>query len=589
MRKLRRGAALLLLLVAPPGLAQTRAEEGGLSVPAEDEGRSDEGPPATANVQGQEQELQSEENASTDEDLNQAPSGGAPPSPDAGEGKRTGSEAASAGERRAGAPETAEGAESEAENDTAAEKTVADDDGVRSLDAEIAGADLTGSPVPPPREPAPAMERVDNNEDRPLPDYSGRPPPAASAGDVLIWVPRVLLFPAYLVMEYLIRRPIVWSVTEVERLKIAEYLTEAFTWDGGNGSIYPMINFDFGVRPNIGLVARWQNIFPRHDVYLAGFVGPRDLWAASFELEQHLFRDQSATLHYLASYTRRPDAVYFGLDDQPSPCKVSSEGCRYRTAILEGQASLRAFEDYLSGVEFSVLVRQARFSTQETDLPPVSQAEAGTLPGFGEGYVRLAPELHLTLDTRAEDVDFTRGTGVRLEGFGSGNIDLQNLDSRWFSAGFEMAGFFDFGTGQIVGARLYGETTANISHRDSNGERPDIPFHELIALGGSDRMRGFLSGRLRGHHAWTATLEYRYPIMWALDAGMFTSIGNVYESVSDFDIRRNYLNYGLTLRLTGDRGSAFESVIGFGSNRLDAPSFDAFDQFRFTVGINQGF
>jgi hypothetical protein len=423
-----------------------------------------------------------------------------------------------------------------------------------------------------------------------VPNYDGRRPAPPSAGDVLIWVPRVVFFPAYLLMEYVVRRPIVWGVTQVEKWKVGEHLEEAFTWDEGRGSIYPMINFDFGVRPHLGLVARWEEFAPRHDIHLAGFVGPGDLWAGAFELTQHLFRDESASLTYLASYVRRPDAVYFGVNDQPGPCQVSRQGCRYRTAIAEGHATLEAFEDYLSGVELDVMLRQARFSTEETDLPPISEEEASGLSRFDEGYLLFRPHLHLTVDTRATDIDFTKGTGVRLEGFTSANLDLQNASSRWFTFGFEAAGFYDFGTGQIVGARLYAETIANISHDEGTGGlRPEVPFNELLQLGGSDRMRGFLRGRLRGNHAWTATVEYRYPIMWALDAGLFSSIGNVYEAFSDFDIRRNYLNYGFTFRVKGDRRAAFESVIGFGSNRLDSAAFDPFDQFRFTVGFNQGF
>ena len=43
---------------------------------------------------------------------------------------------------------------------------------------------------------------------RPVPDYDGRGPPPATLGDGLIWVPRTLLLPAYLVTEYGLRVPI---------------------------------------------------------------------------------------------------------------------------------------------------------------------------------------------------------------------------------------------------------------------------------------------------------------------------------------------------------------------------------------------
>src|SRR5690606_38079056 len=199
-------------------------------------------------------------------------------------------------------------------------------------------------------------------------------------------------------------------VTEVEKAKIAERIEEALTWDHGRGSVYPMVNFDFGVRPHLGLVVQWREFAPHHDVYLAGFAGPGDLWATAFELNQHLFRDESAKLIYQVNYVRRPDQVFFGINDQSGPCQVSHRGCRYRTAIAEGHARLRAFEEYLSGIELDIMLRQARFSLDEVDPPSLRRMEAAGLAGFDEGYLLLRPRLQLTLDTRAKDIDFTHGT-----------------------------------------------------------------------------------------------------------------------------------------------------------------------------------
>ncbi len=457
----------------------------------------------------------------------------------------------------------------------------------QSLDDVIADRDVRGTPPPPPDEP------VHHGEDsqqrpRPVPDYDHREPRHLSAGDVLVWVPRTLLYPAHWVMEYVVRRPIVWGVTKVEKWKIAERVREALSWDDGRGIVYPMFNADFGIRPHIGLVVDWERFVPRHDISVAGFGGPRDLWAGSLELRQHLFRDRSARLTYQASYVRRPDRVYFALNDETGPCAVTRRGCRYRTAIAEGHARLTAFEEDLSGVGLDIMLRHANFSTRKVDWPALRQSEAETLAGFETGYLLLRPRLHLVGDTRAKDLDFAYGTGARLEGFSSFNWDLKNRARRWLRGGFEASGFYDFGKGKIIAARLYAEMTYDL--RDETGLDSAIPFHELIALGGSDRMRGFLRGRLRGNHAWTATVEYRYPILWALDAGLFASMGNVYESVTDFGWRDNYLNYGLTFRLkTGDRGSTFESVIGFGSSRLNAEPFLPLEQLRLTVGLNQGF
>ena len=61
---------------------------------------------------------------------------------------------------------------------------------------------------PEPGEPTPRRE---------VPDYRQLEPEPTSAGDVLIWVPRVLLIPAYLVTEYALRVPVGAAATEAER------------------------------------------------------------------------------------------------------------------------------------------------------------------------------------------------------------------------------------------------------------------------------------------------------------------------------------------------------------------------------------
>ena len=48
---------------------------------------------------------------------------------------------------------------------------------------------------------------ISPDDERELPDYDGREDPT-TAGDVLIWIPRGLFYPVYLVSEYLIRWPL---------------------------------------------------------------------------------------------------------------------------------------------------------------------------------------------------------------------------------------------------------------------------------------------------------------------------------------------------------------------------------------------
>ncbi|MET0411419.1 MAG: hypothetical protein ABW217_08975, partial [Polyangiaceae bacterium] len=62
------------------------------------------------------------------------------------------------------------------------------------------------------------------SEDRKPPDYAGRDEPPPTPGEVLIWVPRVILFPPYLVTEYLIRTPLGWVIAGAERAGVPALL-----------------------------------------------------------------------------------------------------------------------------------------------------------------------------------------------------------------------------------------------------------------------------------------------------------------------------------------------------------------------------
>src|SRR5262249_28909536 len=84
-------------------------------------------------------------------------------------------------------------------------------------------------PSPPPSGPSPKP---------PAFDYGGRPEPT-TAGDVLIWVPRIVFFPVYLVTEFVIRRPLGFLMTSAERGNWIEAVTDFFT---------------FGPTNNIGIV-----------------------------------------------------------------------------------------------------------------------------------------------------------------------------------------------------------------------------------------------------------------------------------------------------------------------------------------------
>jgi len=461
----------------------------------------------------------------------------------------------------------------------------------QDLDQELAGRDHTGTPEKPSAEGEPSQGEdgeLEEGQKRKRPDYDGRPEPATDAGDIVRWGPRILFFPVYLVLEYGLRVPIVWTTTRIEQHHLTDKIAAFFTWDDGNARLYPLISFDFGVRANVGLTFKWEEAIPRHDFAATGFVGLDDLYAFEGKVDQKLFRDEGALIRWRGGYRVAPDNVFYGLSDVDARCNGEARGCRFRSMIGDAAVGLVGWEERLNQIFFTTTFRHARFDNERSDAPPITDEEAAALPGFEDGYQVIEPRITFALDTRNEDLDFYTGTGVRLEALSAFAIDVAQPDSRWFRAGAEAGGFYDFGFGQVLAASLYYEGLVNVSSQ-VDGARLPVPFFELPFLGGNDQMKGFLKRRLMGENALALNVEYRYPIASLLDASIFANVGNTFRDLDDWDVGANYLSYGLALEVGSDRVSSFEAILGWGSSRFDEPSFDPFDQFRLSLGINRGF
>jgi len=75
------------------------------------------------------------------------------------------------------------------------------------------------------------IQRDDEGDliERTVPDYTGRGVEPKTAGDVLIWVPRVILSPLYVVSEYIIRQPLGALTTAAEKGNWPTIVVSVFT------------------------------------------------------------------------------------------------------------------------------------------------------------------------------------------------------------------------------------------------------------------------------------------------------------------------------------------------------------------------
>ncbi len=450
-----------------------------------------------------------------------------------------------------------------------------------------AGLDHTGTPPLPPKKqslPAPSAEP---GKERPAPGYDGRPAEDLSAGEALIWVPRVLFYPVHLVLEYGLRWPLTKGITLAEEHYLFNKVERFFTFSDGDGGLFPTLFFDFGLSPSMGLYFFHDNVIVEgHNVSLQLGYWPRDWLHVIINDSFLVFKDSSGTVGTRVEVVYRPDKVFFGL----GPFSRQQDERFYRLQQTEVELGLRAKLKGLHRFSAGLFYRNTKILNGDDpgiDDPgtPFDVTNALEVPGYGETYNLLQAELKFELDSRSPDRISRPGSGVRLELFGSFAVDPGDPELRFARYGGEAAGFLDVtGDNHVLALRVYTELLESV------GDTP-VPFTERIALGGDEHMRGFLEGRLRGDSAVVVTLDYRYPIWSFLDANLFVSMGNAFLGRFEYmHIKRMIMSWGLALRSNTSRNVSFDIMVGFGSNRLEQWDDDfRVDNFRATFGINQGF
>lgn len=415
---------------------------------------------------------------------------------------------------------------------------------------------------------------------RAVPRYDGRPAPAPSAGEVLVWIPRAIARPVHLLLDGGLRRPIRGLITFSEKHHIHDYVRRALVWREGKIGLLPTVLFEFGLDPSIGFYFFADDQLLRdHRLVLRG--GFWHQWAqVLLDNEHRVFRDGSGTLRWNVRYVHRPDRPFHGVG---AATRQSDETFFLLEKLELGlglAGKLRALN------RASLALRYRHVALADGELPAIGTRFAvdddAVVPGFA-GYDLIVSELKLELDTRDPDRWHTPGTGLRLELFGAFNLDPAQPERHFFRWGAEAAAFYDVsGVNHVLGLRVHVELV------ERTGSRA-VPFTELAAMGGNEHMQGFLEGRFRGPSAFELTAEYRYPIWALIDASLFVGAGNAFGvHLADLHPARMHLSWGLGVRSSTERNVSFDGLLAFGSNRFDEGSFEV-DHVHFLFGVNRGF
>ncbi len=452
--------------------------------------------------------------------------------------------------------------------------------------------------APPKQKPLPPGQQ------RPVPDYDGRGEEPTTAGDVLIWVPRVALSPLYLVSEFVVRRPLGWVTTMAEKEELPALLVDFFTFGPDRyAGIIPTGIVDFGFRPSIG-VYFFYNDFLVEDNFLrvrAAWGGPD--WRQLLIGERIEFNSDHELL-FRFEYLQRPDWVFHGFGPD-SPDSLESRFLR-REITTRAEYSAKTWRS--SSLHAQIGVRDARYDLGDgcCDDPSVqSRVDGGAYPeppGGADGFFVLSSGLEAVLDTREprhqEDLpdgsDFVQppGTGVRLALRGKHHLGLDERAPfagaapdtyHWVNYGATLGGYVDL-TGQqrTVGLSLIADFADPIK---ADGE---IPFDEQVSLGGGRPLHGFLDGRFRDRSAVAAVVDYHWPIWVWLDGVMHYGMGNVFGAhLEGFDFDKLRSSFGIGFSANTARDHVFQLLLGFGTETVEDGM--AIEDVRFMLGATHGF
>ena len=412
---------------------------------------------------------------------------------------------------------------------------------------------------------------------RPQPDYEGREPESHATEDTLLFVPRLVLLPVYLVAEYAVAVPVGALATTAEQNQWPKAIHDALTFGPNQeGGIYPTFLIDFGLRPSIGFHLFWGFLPVHNRISLDSAWGGAQWWTVAIADRQEFSKNESLVTEL--RWDRRPDNPFYGIGPE-----APNDRSRYGTDMLQASLTWRRVAGPFT-LRAGGSVRRVEFKDFTCCGDPAlkQRVEQGAIPpppGYQQPYTAAGGEIAAVLDTRRPDSPNQSGWRVALGAAPA--VDLQRGGQlSWFRyAGAVEANWDVTGNARVLSL---GVITAFV---DPLGSDP-VPFTELVTLGGNEPFAGYIQGRLRDRSAIVAQLGWHWPVFSYLDGLLAVSVGNVFgPHLQDFSFDLMRLSAELGLRSRGTGGSGFEFVIGLGTEPFRNFSVSS---FRLAFGVSYG-
>jgi hypothetical protein len=292
-----------------------------------------------------------------------------------------------------------------------------------------------------------------------------------------------------------------------------------------------------------------------------------------------------------ATFERRPADPFYGIGNGDlvaptgSPIHPQSDATAVETYHRYQEMRVAVVGNARVTDGFQVLGTGAltalHFSRSTTGVPIDEVYATQDLVGFTTGVRHAYGELELRWDTRGRATPWEprdiHSVGSLATAFAGRQHRLDGGVDFW-RYGVELQHNWRLARGpRVVTVRFHG---AGVT-----GERDEVPFTELPALGGS-LLRGYQFERFRDRVAAFGTVQYTWDISHLVDAYLFTDAGRVFPSLDELTVHGMRLGYGIGLELHGQNGFLLEGSLAssidggvFVSVSLN-PALDAKERWR---------
>ena len=446
-------------------------------------------------------------------------------------------------------------------------------------------ADAPPSQPPPPALPSPESGHT-------AASVAKAPPPGTVTGvsraepesDTGRSIGRVALYPVRGIL-WVVDAPFRGGAWLYERYQIRDRWKSIFFNDTGTIGLYPSVLFETGFGLNAGARFIHRDLFGEKELLRAraSFGGRfQQLYSVKLDSGDRLGARNKVELE--GEFEARPRDHFFGIgngdeveagsvppmamiDPFADPTAVST---RFRQNVgrvsvladigLVGPLAARASSAML-WKRFDPLDEDG-MDLDEDDIANVYDTSA--LPAFEEGTDYVYNELELRLDTRHRDNRYEPVTqpseGILLTGFVGLTTPIALSEANYVRYGADLQLYLRLGPSpRVIVLRGMVE--------EVKGSTDQIPFVDLLRLGGPDFLRGYDQDRFRDRAFALTSAEYIFDLTNMLAAFAFTDVGRVYPSLSDLEAEDLRVGFGGGLQLQTDhsylgRASIASSIDG---------------------------